>query len=199
MPFAEPEKAGGPYAAELVNHLLMVWAVDYLDDVPSKFSRAGGQSDVIVVDLVDLDVIDEFTGEPGQLSRGAWWRPGRLIGSLKRRLGSKDPVLAWMRLGVASTGFNAPYELVSATGDPSARARATAWLDANPDFQPTGFDLPRSRGVSQAAAPPAQAENPNPQPEVESQRIRSDLERMAQQAQRGAERLPEPRPERFPY
>src|SRR6187431_2881815 len=129
MPFAEPETAGGPYPKDLVGHLLMVWPVDYIDDAPSKFSRPGAQSDVIVVDLVDLDVVDEYTKELGQLSRQAWWRPGRLIGSLKRRLGSKDPVLAWMQMGTASKGMNAPYELVSATSDPMSVDRAKLWLE----------------------------------------------------------------------
>jgi len=193
MPFAEPETAGGPYPKDLVGHLLMVWPVDYIDDAPSKFSRPGAQSDVIVVDLVDLDTVDEYTKQQGQLSRQCWWRPGRLIGSLKRRLGSKDPVLAWMQMGTASKGMNAPYELVSATSDPASVARAQAWLEANPDFEPTGFELP--------AITRRREQESNPQPEVESSeqsRVRSELERMARQAQAGADRLPDP-PQKFPY
>lgn len=208
MPFAEPETAGGPYPRDLVGHLLMVWPVDYITDAPSKFSRPGGPpSDVIVVDFVDLDEVDPWTNEPGAVHRNAWWRPGRLIGSLKRRLGSLDPVLAWMSQGVASQGFNAPFELISATSDPAAVARAKAWLDANPDFQPTGY-APKPDEVQEELARQAQPANPNPQPEVETSqsRIRSDLERMAAQAQRGADRLPdEPtrhggdQPTKFPY
>jgi hypothetical protein len=196
MTFAEPETAGGPYPKDLIGHLLMVWPVDYIDDAPSKFSRPGAQSDVIVVDLVDLDTVDDFTKEQGQLSRQAWWRPGRLIGSLKRRLGSKDPVLAWMQMGTASKGMNAPYELVSATSDPASVARAQAWLDAHPDFEPTGFELPATRGFSQY-----KEQESNPQPEVEGSeqsRVRSQLEQMARQAQAGADRLPEA-PQKFPY
>ena len=199
MPFAEPETAGGPYPKDLVGHLLMVWPVDYIDDAPSKFSRPGAQSDVIVVDLVDLDTVDEYTKELGQLSRQAWWRPGRLIGSLKRRLGSKDPVLAWMQMGTASKGMNAPYELVSATGDPASVARAQAWLEANPDFEPTNYV--ETHEQVQARIDRRREQESNPQPEVETseqRRVRSQLEQMARQAQAGADRLPDP-PQKFPY
>ena len=201
MPFAEPETAGGPYPRDLIGHLLMVWPVDYIEDAPSKFSRSGQPSDVIVVDLVDLDEVDQWTKKPGTLHRQAWWRPGRLIGSLKRRLGSTDPVLAWMSQGTASQGFNAPFELLTATGDPKAVADANTWLQDNPDFAPTGFNNPR---VEKEPAPEqklAEA-NSNPQPEDEGSRqsrIRSELEQMASQARRGADRLPDPPPEKFPY
>ena len=199
MPFAEPETAGGPYPKDLVGHLLMVWPVDYIDDAPSKFSRPGAQSDVIVVDLVDLDTVDEYTKQQGQLSRQCWWRPGRLIGSLKRRLGSKDPVLAWMQMGTASKGMNAPYELVSATGDPASVARAQAWLEANPDFEPTNYV--ETHEQVQARIDRRREPESNPQPEVETSeqsRVRSQLEQMARQAQAGADRLPDP-PQKFPY
>jgi hypothetical protein len=199
MPFAEPETAGGPYPKDLVGHLLMVWPVDYIDDAPSKFSRPGAQSDVIVVDLVDLDTVDEYTKELGQLSRQAWWRPGRLIGSLKRRLGSKDPVLAWMQMGTASKGMNAPYELVSATSDPASVDRAKLWLEKNPDFEPTNYV--ETHEQVQARIDRRREQGSNPQPEVETSeqsRVRSQLEQMARQAQAGADRLPDP-PQKFPY
>ena len=199
MPFAEPETAGGPYPKDLVGHLLMVWPVDYIDDAPSKFSRPGAQSDVIVVDLVDLDTVDEYTKELGQLSRQAWWRPGRLIGSLKRRLGSKDPVLAWMQMGTASKGMNAPYELVSATSDPMSVDRAKLWLEKNPDFEPTNYV--ETHEQVQARVDRRREQESNPQPEVETSeqsRVRSQLEQMARQAQAGADRLPDP-PQKFPY
>lgn len=195
MPFGEPEIAGGPYPKELLGHLLMVWAVEYIEDAPSKFSNRGAPSDVIVVDMVDLNEVEFGTNEAGVLSRGAWWRGGRLIGSLKRRLGKPDPVLAWMRLGTASAGFNAPYELVSATSDPESVRRAQNWLDSHPDFRPLG-------ATSRVPDPPRpsaeEVSKSNPQVEVETpDRIRSQLEQMAKQSQRGADRLPSP--EKFPY
>ena len=199
MPFAEPETAGGPYPKDLVGHLLMVWPVDYIDDAPSKFSRPGAQSDVIVVDLVDLDTVDEYTKELGQLSRQAWWRPGRLIGSLKRRLGSKDPVLAWMQMGTASKGMNAPYELVSATSDPMSVDRAKLWLEKNPDFEPTNYVETHEQVTARIDRRREQESNPQPEVETsEQRRVRSQLEQMARQAQAGADRLPDP-PQKFPY
>lgn len=186
MRFGEPEISGGPYPKDLLGHLLMVWAVDYIQDAPTKFSRGNQPSDAIVVDLVDLDEVDH-TGQAGVVSYGAWWRPSKLIQSLKRRLGSEDPVLVWMTLGTASPGMNQPYVLVSATGDPGAMDRAEKWLAANPDFRPSSAGMPQTQGMS----------NSHPQPEVEGSdnRIRSSLERMARQAQEGADRLPPPPPE----
>lgn len=192
MPFGEPESSGGPYPKELLDHLLLVWAVDYIDDAPSKFSRSGAKSDVIVVDLVDLDDTDPMTRQPGYMARGAWWRPSKLIQSLKRRLGSPDPVLAWMKFGTAEPGMNAPYVLVSATSDAQAVARAEAWLAANPDFGPSlpgGFVRPTGQAPVEA----------RPQ---EPARAPSPLEQLAQQAQRGANRLPPPAPQdqgRIPF
>ena len=173
MPFAAPDQANGPYPKDLMDHLLMVWAVDYIDDAPSQFSVQGQKSDVIVVDLVDL------SESSGTAYTSAWWRPGRLIGSLKRRLGSPDPVLAWMGKGVGKPGASAPYVLIDATGDPQAVAAAEAWISANPEWAPNVAPIPRPS-------------NPQPQVETESSRVRSSLERYANQASQGAARLPRP-------
>jgi len=190
MPFAEPEMTGGPYPRDLVDHLLLVWATDYIDDAPSKFSGRGGtQADVIVVDVVDLDDTDPVTHQPGALARGCWWRPGKLIQALKRQLGSADPVLARMQLGTANPGFNAPYVLVSATSDTNAVARADAWLKANPDFMPTGLQNP----MSSLATGTAKEDNPEPT------RVATDLERLARMAREGADRLPPQPPGKYPY
>jgi hypothetical protein len=193
MPFGEPENSGGPYPKELLDHLLLVWAVDYIDDAPSKFSRSGAKSDVIVVDLVDLDDVDPMTRQPGYMARSAWWRPSKLIQSLKRRLGSPDPVLAWMRFGTADPGMNAPYVLVSATGDPQSVARAEAWMAANPGFAPSSVSVPPMREQGAVRQPEAEP--------TSAARAPSPLERLAQQAQRGADRLPPPSPgrEQIPF
>jgi hypothetical protein len=195
MPFAEPETAGGPYPRDLIGHLMLIWPVDYIEDAPSKYSQRGQPSDVIVVDIVDLDAIDPMTGQPGLVSRGAWWRPGRLIRSLKRRLGSPDPMLAWMTMGTASQGMNAPFELVSATGEPEAVKRAEAWLDANPTFKPDSF----TPMTVERKDPVPEFANPQPPVEGETSRVRSELERMAKQAQDGADRLPKPPSGSYPF
>lgn len=121
--------------AECLGHLLMVWATGYIEDSPTKFSTTGKQSDVIVVDVVDLDLADE-DGYQGKVFRGSWWRNGRLIGDLKPRIGREKPYLARMIQGEATMGFP-PYELQLAAGDSDAVGRASAWLEAHPDFRPT--------------------------------------------------------------
>lgn len=178
MPFAAPDQARGPYPKELIDHLLLVWAVEYIDDAPSQFSMPGVKSDVIVVDLVDL------SENSGTAYMSAWWRPGRLIGALKRRLHHPDPVLAWMGMGVGKPGAFAPYMLIDATADAKAVAAAEAWISANPEWAPNTAPPPMGRGFS----------NPQPQPQVETEasRVRSSLERYANQAAQGAARLPRP-------
>jgi hypothetical protein len=140
--FDEPDEVGGSdgsprlYPKELVGHLLVVWAIDYIEHSPTKFTQAGKQADVIVVDVVDLDQVDPETRQQGLVSRRSWWRGGRLIGSLKKKVGSNTPLLARMSLGVATMG-NPPYELNSMTSDQHSVARANAWFQANPGFQPS--------------------------------------------------------------
>lgn len=125
----------GAQQCTCLGHLLLVWAVGYIDHSPTKFSQPGKKSDVVVVDVVDLDQPDH-EGYAGLLVRGAWWRNARLIGLLKPRIGREKPILAWMGLGMATQG-KPPYELHFASANEEAVARATAWFAANPDFKPT--------------------------------------------------------------
>src|SRR6188474_1999325 len=137
MPFDEPEPTGGVrlYPQKLLGHLLMVWACEYIAHSPTKYSRPDKPSDVIVVDVVDLDAEGE-DGQPGFLCRRQWWRAAQIIGSLRPRLGATNPILAHMGQGVATMG-NPPYVLNSATSNPQAVQRANAWLAAHPDFTPS--------------------------------------------------------------
>jgi len=137
MPFAEPEEAGGLRLnpKDIINHLLMVWACDYIPHSPTQFTQPDKPSDVIVVDVVDLDQTGE-DGRPGLLGQRCWWRQAKLIQSLKPRIGEKDPVLARMGKGTGTMGRAAPYQLFSATADGPSVQRANAWLTANPGFVP---------------------------------------------------------------
>ncbi len=87
MPFGEPEETGGLRLnpKDIINHLLMVWACDYIPHSPTQFTQPGKPSDVIVVDVVDLDQMGE-DGRPGLLARKCWWRQAQLIQSLKGRI-----------------------------------------------------------------------------------------------------------------
>lgn len=185
MPFnlEEPESAGRLNPRDAVGHLLLVWATEYVPHSPTKYTRPDKPSDVVVVDVVDLDLDDPITGLPGLVTRGAWWRQSKLIQALKGKVGGLDPTFAWMSQGTASQGNNAPYVLVAATTDEKAVARAREWESRNPDFKPTTDQpLPPSAQVSQ---PAVQAREP------ETDR-RSYLERMARSSREGADRLPDP-------
>ena len=140
--------------SDCLSHLLLVWATGYTDHSPTKFTVAGKNSDVVHVDVVDLDVLDE-TGVPGKIFRNCWWRNGRLIGFLRPRIGRDKPVLAWMTQGIAQMGFP-PYELSVATQHPESVARATTWMQAHPDFQPQVFNLAAGRTEQvDTSTPPA--------------------------------------------
>lgn len=151
---------------DCVGHLLIVWAINYIEDSPTKFSVQGKQSDVIVVDVVDLDVPDEF-GYQGKVFRKCWWRQSRLIALLKGRIG-RGPALAWMDKGVATMGFP-PFILTEAKHDAEANKRAQAWFQAHPDFTPGSVTI-----VARPVTPEAKVEEAAPRQE-------SMLERMARQ------------------
>lgn len=142
--FNEPTEGNTEYTrinpADTIGHLMLVWAVGYIDHSPTQYSQPGRNSDVIVVDVVDLDQIGE-NGQPGLLGRSVWWRQGRLIGSLKDKVGDPNPVLARMMTGVPTKG-KPPFLLKSASTDAAAVQRANAWFGANPGFKPEPY-VPR--------------------------------------------------------
>lgn len=136
MNMFDDEPGGGRLnPADCLDHLLMVWAIDYIEHSPTKFSVPGKNSDVVVVDVVDLDQADE-DGYQGLIVRNCWWRNARLIGLMKPRIARPKPVLGRMGLGVATMG-KPPYEIHFATDDSDAVGRASAWIAAHPDFRPT--------------------------------------------------------------
>lgn len=183
MAFDEPGEIGGDRInpADVVGHLLLVWAVGYIEHSPTKYSLPGKNSDVIVVDCVDLDDTTEMGY--GKLFRRSWWRNGRLIGALRDRIGRPNPMLAVMALGIPTKG-QPPLELISATRDAESVTRANQWLTANPDFKPssyTGGDTPAAPQQDTRPAPVERAAAPN----------ETMLERMARIAQ-GAGLPPRP-------
>lgn len=199
MPFDEPEPTGGVrlYPDKLIGHLLMVWAIKYIDHSPTMYSRPDKPSDVIVVDVVDLDAEGD-DGQPGFLCRNQWWRAARIIGALRPRIGATNPILAHMGQGVATMG-KPPYVLNSATSNPQAVQRANAWLAAHPDFAPSvPFETSQEAQVSHWSKPEEQPAWSAPQGGKATETM---LERMARQAAEGAARMPPPRPglEEPPY
>jgi len=173
--------------ADAIGHLLLVWVVEYIAHSPTRHTRADKPSDVIVVDVVDLDVEDPGTGQPGFLARHSWWRQSKLIQSLRPRVGDPNPLLAYMSKGGANPGFNAPFILTSATKEPAAQQRALEWLGRNPGFIPS--EPFNSAQVQQGAGQAPMVQEPavdKPPPSL--------LERMALGGQRGADRLAHLRP-----
>jgi len=138
MAFEEPEETGGIRLnpRDIVNHLLLVWVIDYIAHSPTQFSRPDKPSDVIVVDAVDLDQVDE-NGSVGLVARKCWWRQAQLIQALRGKIGGADPLLVRMGKGGATMGRNAPFVLVSMTADPQCVGRAGQWMKMNPDFVPS--------------------------------------------------------------
>lgn len=142
----EPDTAGWLDPKEIIGDLLIVWAIRYIEHSPTKHSVPGRNSDVVVVDGVNLDRVGA-DGTEGVIIRNSWWRQGRLIMVLKKRIGNPKPILIRLSKGTSS---NSPYELHTQTADPDAMRRYKEWWDRNPDFEPTN---PGEVEASPAQAP----------------------------------------------
>jgi|SRR5688572_19723377 len=151
---------------DMVNHLLLIWPVDYEHDTYTKYPRQDGQpSDAVYCDVVDLSV-NGPDGQPGYLMRGCKWTQGRLIRDTKKLVGSPDPLLKLMgKDGDA-------YQLFEQSTNPAAVSVAEAWATRNPGFRP-GSDqppkfAPQQQGPIRSTAPypqqypvpPAQVQQP---------------------------------------
>jgi hypothetical protein len=149
---------GGEFVkpAQLNGHLVIIYPIGYIPFIQTKFSgQSGKPSDGIAVDVVDLDDKNE-NGLPGKVYRNSNFMQAQMIGSLKSQIGNK--VLGTIGQGVARNGMNPPWVVVDMSGDPAARERASAWLQANPNFQPSPFVVrspaPADQSYSQPAATP---------------------------------------------
>jgi hypothetical protein len=211
LQFEEPEQVSGVRInpADILGHLLMVWAIEYIEHSPTRFTTADKRSDVIIVDLVDLDLYDD-NNQPGYLARRQWWRQGRLIQTLREKIGRPLPMLVVMGKGTGQPGFAAPFELVSVTQDTSAVERANKWYAMHPDFKPSS---PRG-SVSTDTRDPWESShgttNPPPgnyQPQRQQPQQQSPLQRAQQgtsslmdklkaeaEARRAQQNLPPPPP-----
>lgn len=194
--FDEPDDTGNGvrlYPKDIVGHLLLVWAIEYIPYSPSQFTQPGKPSDVVTVDVVDLDQRDPETQAVGLLARRTWWRQAQLIKALKPKVGGMSPLLVRMGKGVAGMGRTAPFVLQSMTQDPNAVRMANGWLQTNPTFVPS-LPLPPvpvapDDGADPWAGQPA-AELPPARPPAAGQvptqmpaRQETALERMARLSQ----------------
>lgn len=177
---------------DVVGHLLMIWVIDYLPHKPTQYSRPDKPSDVIVVDVVDLDIVDPESGQPGLLARHTWWRQAKLIQKLKSKVGTPHPWLARMAKGGASTGFNAPFVLNGAADEPGAKERAMEWASRNPGFTPS-TPFVEGQITEDMAIKTTVTDDGMPYPPP-SPRPQTILGQIAEQAQQGANRLSHLRP-----
>lgn len=162
---ADPNDTGVKlYPNLLLNHLLLVWAIEYVEHSPTQYSTPDRPSDAVIVDVVDLDAIGS-DGQPGLVSRRTWWRQARLIQEMKPSIGKPNPKLGVMIRGRATRG-QPPYVLELKHGDPVCLQRANLWRQANAAFLPS---------IATGSNPTPT----NPVPQAPTQ-----LEMMAQQAQR---------------
>jgi hypothetical protein len=151
---------------DVVGYLLIVWAVDYIEHSPTRFTQADQKADVILVDAVDLDQ-EDTDGTPGLITRKNWWRQARLIMALKEKIGRPNPTLCRVSKGVPTRGMP-PYVLEDMSGSPADVQRASVWMQAHPNFKPSTNQTPV---LSQGGV-----EN------LQQQRPPSQLEMMARQA-----------------
>ena len=150
----EPDQQGNGvrlYPKEILGHLLLVWAIEYIEHAPTQYTKPGQPSDVVVVDVVDLSDLDG-EGQP-VVARCTWWRQAQLIKSLRGKVGRADPILVSMGKGTAAVGKSQPYVLTSQTQNEQAVAMAQAWWAANQDFEPSK-PMPRAQVQDETPADP---------------------------------------------
>jgi hypothetical protein len=104
--------------ADLLGHLCIFSPVGYEVDVQT----VNGASDVVVVDVVDLD------DDGGTEHDAVWFFSVGLRNALKRYV-PDGKVLARIGQGAAKPGKNAPWILVDATGSAADVAKATAYVN----------------------------------------------------------------------
>lgn len=160
------------YPKDIINHTLLVWAVDYIPHSPTAYNDGTDPKkpcDVVVVDVVDLDQLDPETGALGLVGRGCWWRQGKLIQRLKPRVGKPNPLLGRMGKGL---GANGAFELMDLSADERSLARAKAW------WQQTGGIVPSQPSQPVAPTQVSAQTNPTPPPSPLENRVNETLDRL---------------------
>lgn len=118
-------------------HLLVVVA----KQLKPNFATSFGVTDAVAVDVADVDT--------GTVYLDTLFFATALVNGLRDKIGGA-PVLARMGQGTAKNGQSAPWLLLDATGDAAAVAKASAWMEAHPDFlstTPAPAPAPQGGGV----------------------------------------------------
>jgi hypothetical protein len=135
-------QASSVRTADLLGHLCIFSPVGYETDVQT----VNGSSDVVVVDIVDLDA------DGGTEYDGVWLFSTGLRNALKRYV-PDGKVLARIGQGAAKPGKNAPWILLDATGSAADVAKATAYVNGQTakSFAPAPAAAPKSAQSTEAA------------------------------------------------
>ncbi|CAM3430802.1 hypothetical protein [Stackebrandtia soli] len=136
--FSAPTAGGGIAPRDLVGHLIIAAPHSHETGIETAY----GTKDALSLDVADIDTNEVHTG--------LLWFNGRIVGALKRSLGSL--VLGRIVEGVAKPGQAAPFELVDATADAAAVARAQAFMAGHSTF---GKQAPAPATPTPAVAAPS--------------------------------------------
>ena len=139
--FQQPSQGDQVKVAELVGSLVLIWALELREDVPTAY----GPSDAIAVNIHVLD-----GGKGGEKFENTLLFQKALIGSLRSALGG-EPVLARIGQGVAKPGQSAPYILQPFTDADAALATHYIQQLGKP------FQAPANPPAAAAAATPSPA------------------------------------------
>jgi hypothetical protein len=138
--FQQPSQGDQVKVAELTGSLVLIWALELREDVPTAY----GPSDAIAVNIHVLD-----GGKGGEKFENTLLFQKALIGSLRSAIGG-EPVLGRVGQGVAKPGQSAPYILQPFTDADAALATGYIQRMAKP------FQAPANpTAAAPAAAPPA--------------------------------------------
>ncbi|WP_067184555.1 hypothetical protein [Microtetraspora niveoalba] len=143
--FQQPTGGGDSFkAAEHLGRLVVIYAKDYRENIPTTFGASNAIS-------ADIHVVDAPGGP--QVFNNALLFPRALVASLRDAVGGQ-PVLARIGQGVAKPGQSAPY-ILNPFSDQDA-AVATAYVNSLP--KPFQAAAPAPQSAPAAPAPvPAQA------------------------------------------
>jgi hypothetical protein len=145
--FNAPSESGEVLAPrDLVGQLLII----HPRSVDMVKTQAYGEKEAVRVDVAVLTQQNQ-DGSYGVAHRDVLWFSGRIIGSLKRQLGSL--VLARMAIGTGKPGQNPPFELDDATQDAQAVTFAEGWINQHPEFM-TIMQAPAAQAASAAVPAP---------------------------------------------
>lgn len=146
--------------SEIIDHLLIVRIRQRKEGIVTQYTPEGGPG--VIVDVVDLDAVDTTTGQIGPHAYGdVLWMNGAIVDNLTPNVGKTIAIrLVW---ATGKSGRN--YVSIEAADD-AGKAKAGAYLTANPDpwsqLADIGPAAPAAPAVSVPPQDPALAATAQP-------------------------------------